>query len=458
MAADGNTAPEDFEPIRVQPPAEPLNLIAISRRMRENPLSILPAVLFRETLIAGPSLGRTIYELSGPEEMRSVLLAEDGVWVKSPLIQRMLRPVLGDALLTAQGESWRRQRMALQPAFKMARVKHFAPIMADAGEAAADALLAAAPAVDVTPHMVDVTFAVIERAIFSEAEDFDRAEVRAAMEVLLESLGRTRLSDLLPLPHWAPRPMGGVSRRARGVFRRATETQIARRRLRADPGEDFLGLLLTLKDEETGRGLSDVEIRDTLMTFVAAGHETTALTLTWALYLLAHFPEAQDRVRAEVAEHAGDPPLTADAAEKLVFTRQVIEETLRLYPAAPMVGRQATRDTEICGRPVKKGDVALLAFYALHRHETLWDAPDAFDPDRWSETRRPSDRFRFMPFGGGPRVCIGSRFAMMEAAIVLAALVRKIRFTPVEGLDAYPVMTVTLHPRGPMTLGVAPAS
>jgi len=458
MPADGPADAEAFQPIRVQPLTEPLGLVAMSRKMRENPLSILPAVLFRETRVAGPSLGRTIHELSGPEEMRAVLLAEDGVWVKSPLIQRMLRPVLGDAILTAQGESWRRQRMAMQPAFMKNRVQQFAPIMAEAGEAAADTLLAAGGKVDVTPHMVDVTFAVIERAILSEAEDFNRTEVRAAMEVLLESLGRTRFSDLLPFPQWAPRPMGAAARRARSLFRRAAEAQIAARRLKDDPGEDFLGLLLTLTDEETGRGLSDIEIRDSLMTFVAAGHETTALTLTWALYLLAHFPETQARVRAEVAEVAGGGPLTAEHADQLVFTRQVLEETLRLYPAAPMVGRQAKRDTDICGHPVKKGDVALLAFYALHRHETLWEDPDAFDPDRWSEARRPTDRFRFLPFGGGPRVCIGSRFATMEAAIVLAALVRKLRFAPTEDMDVYPVMTVTLHPRGPMTLALEPAS
>lgn len=457
MPADGAHATPPFQPAKVQPLAEPVGLLEVGRRMRENPLSILPGALFRETLVAGPSFGRTVYELSGPDEMRDVFLADPGVWAKSPLIQRMLRPVLGDAILTARGETWRRQRRALQPAFMKSRIQHFAPLMAAAGARAAEALLAHGPELDVGPHMVDATFAVIERAIFSDAPDFDRAEVRRAMETLLGRLGRTRFSDLLPLPEWAPRPMGGPARRARDVFRRAAEGQIAARRSGAEPGEDFLGLLLTLTDEETGRGLSDEEIRDTLMTFVAAGHETTALTLIWALYLLAHFPDIQARVREEIRAEARSGPLTADHADSLVFTRQVIEETLRLYPAAPMVGRQAMRDTQIAGRAVRKGDVALLAIYALHRHQRLWERPDDFDPDRWSEDRRPSDRFRFLPFGGGPRVCVGSRFALMEAVLVLASIVRRLELSPAPGLDAYPVMTVTLHPRGPMRLRVAPA-
>ncbi len=457
MAADGAHATPPFQPAKVQPLTEPIGLWAFSRMMRENPLSILPEGLFRETLVDGPSVGRTVYELSGPEEMRDVLLADAGVWAKSALIQRMLKPVLGDAILTAQGENWRRQRMALQPAFMRGRVQQFAPLMAEAGASAAEALLAQGPEVDVTPLMVDVTFSVIERAIFSDAPDFDRAGVRRAMETLLGTLGRSRVSDLLPLPEWAPRPMGLSARRARSVFRRAAEGQIAARRRRSDPGEDFLGLLLTLTDEETGRGLSDGEIRDTLMTFVAAGHETTALTLTWALYLLAHFPETQARLRDEIRLEAGEGPLTADHADSLAFTRQVIEETLRLYPAAPVVGRQAMRDTQIAGRPVRRGDVALLAVYALHRHQKFWERPDDFDPDRWSEDRRPSDRFRFLPFGGGPRVCLGSRFALMEAVLVLAAIIRRVELSPAPGLDAYPVMTVTLHPRGAMRLRAAPA-
>ncbi|HCY54631.1 MAG TPA: cytochrome P450, partial [Oceanicaulis sp.] len=226
----------------------------------------------------------------------------------------------------------------------------------------------------------------------------------------------------------------------------------------SDPGNDLLGLLLTVRDEETGKGLSDTDIRDSVMTFVAAGHETTGIALTWALYLLANQPEAQVRLREEAKAVLGGGPATAEHVGQLYFTRQVLEEAMRLYPPAPMVARRAVRATEICGRPVRKGDVALLAFYCLHRHTTLWDEPDRFDPDRWLRDRRPTDRYQFLAFGGGPRACIGMGFAMMEAAIMLATLVRELDISPRP--DAPPVelaMQVTLRPAGGLHLNVKPA-
>jgi cytochrome P450 len=235
------------------------------------------------------------------------------------------------------------------------------------------------------------------------------------------------------------------------VFRRAADGQIRRRRAMADPGDDLLGLLLKVRDEETGQALSDVDIRDTLMTFVAAGHETTAIALTWALYLVANDPECQAALRAEADAVFGTGTPGADEAGRLILHRQVIEEALRLFPPAPILGRRALADCEICGRPVKKGDVALLAFYALHRHETLWDHPGKFDPGRWSQERRPRDRYMFMAFGGGPRACIGAQFAMMEAVIVLSTILSRLTVAPAHGA-VKPVMQVTLRPEGGMPL------
>jgi len=323
--------------------------------------------------------------------------------------------------------------------------------MADAAEAAVEALGGGDQPVEVHGVMNDTTFSVIERALFSDVEGFDRAEVRAAIEVLLEEIGRVRYSDLIPFPEWAPRLMSPGALKARRVFRTAADGQIKRRRAMDDPGDDLLGLLLKVRDEETGAGLSDVDIRDTLMTFVAAGHETTAIALTWALYLVANDPECQDALRAEADAVCGGAAPDAEAAGRLRLTRQVIEEALRLYPPAPILGRRALADCDICGHPVKKGDVALLAFYALHRHETLWDHPEKFDPDRWSQERRPTDRYMSMAFGGGPRACIGSQFALMEAAIILSTILSRLTVAPAGG-DLTPVMQVTLRPRGGMPL------
>jgi cytochrome P450 len=195
-----------FQPARVTPLDHPTSLLKTGMMMRENPLSILPALLFDKTILTGPYLGRSVHHLSGPEEMKSVLLDNFEDWRKSPLIQRMLKPVLGDAILTAHGESWRRQRMTLQPAFLKRRLDPFAPIMADAAAMAVERLKHPQTP-EVMGVMSDATFAVIERVLFSDVEGFDRGEVRVAIEILLEEIGRMRLSDLAPVPEWMPRLM-----------------------------------------------------------------------------------------------------------------------------------------------------------------------------------------------------------------------------------------------------------
>jgi cytochrome P450 len=383
--------------------------------------------------------------------MKSIMQDNFQAWRKSPLILRMLRPILGDAILTSHGDNWRRQRMTLQPAFLKRRLDRFAPTMVQAALRAVDRLGSADGPIDVHAVMNDTTFAVIERTLFSDVEGFDRTQVRAAIEVLLKEIGEVRYSDLIPFPEWVPRQMRPAAVKAREVFRAAADSQIRRRRALSDPGTDLLGLLLQVRDEVTGEGLSDIDIRDTLMTFVAAGHETTALALTWALYLIANDDDCLAALRAEAdAVFAAGTP-DGETAPQLVLHKQVIEEALRLYPPAPILGRRAVQDTEICGHPVRKGDMALLAFYALHRHHTFWDHPECFDPDRWSPQRRPSDRYMTMAFGGGPRACIGSQFALMEAAIILSVIVSRLDISPAHGA-VEPVMQVTLRPRGGMPL------
>lgn len=444
-----------LRPVACEPLTRLVGLVETGRLMRENPMSILPGALFRQTRLSGPHFGRSIHEVSGPAEMKSILLDNYEAWRKSPLIMRMLRPILGEAILTAHGENWHRQRKSLQPAFLRRRIEGFAPIMAEVAETTALRLSAEDQPVEIQAVLNDATFSVIERVLFSDAQEFDRVRVRSAIEVILAETGTLRMSDLLPAPEWVPRLMSARALRARHVFRKAAMAQIRRRRESGNSGDDLLGLLLELRDPETGEGLSDRDIRDTVMTFIAAGHETTAIALTWALYLVASDAPTQKRLRAEAAEAmAHGRALSAADLPRLTFSRQVIEEAMRLYPPAPILGRRAIAETEICGHPVKKGDVALLAFYALHRHETLWDQPDHFDPDRFSPERRPKDRYQFMAFGGGPRACIGANFALMEATIFLSTLVAKLGFTPVEGHDVYPVMQVTLRPRGGMALNI----
>lgn len=444
-----------FTPPAVTPLPADAGLAARIRALRDNPISTLPEAVYAETLHTSRQAGGAVHYLAGPQACRAVLQDDADAWRKSPLILRMLRPILGEAVFTAHGEAWRRQRMSVQPAFMKKRIARFAPVINAAARGAVERL-SAPGAVEVHAVMNDTTLQIIEQVLFSDTNRDERALVRAAFERLLKEIGHQRAFDLLPFPEWAPRPMSLGGRKARAVFRNAAQARIRARRAAGEGADDLLSLLLGLRDSQTGAALSDAEIRDTLLTFVAAGHETTALALTWALYCLAQDRGAQARVRAE-ADAVFTPGAEPDAAQsaELVFTRQVIEEALRLFPPAPVLGRRAVRDTHICGRLVKKGERALIAIYAQHRNPALWDRPALFDPDRWSAQRRPADPFAFLAFGAGPRVCVGAQFAMMEASLILAQIVQALEVSPT-GERVEPVMQVTLRPRGGLRLRFQP--
>ena len=431
----------------------PLGLWQTAKVLRHSPVEILPQEAFQFTRISAPFMGRTVHTLSGPDELKAVLADDPDAWRKSPLIQRMLRPILGEAILTAHGDWWKIQRKAMQPGFVRQRIQNLVPHMADAAETAALSLRAAAGPSDITPALNQAALSVIEAALFTEAEDFDRGAIRSAIEQVFEETGRTRFSDLLPLPETMPRILGPKALKARRILRDAVMREIGKRKAGDAKRDDLLQLLLDAQAEDE-TGLTNIDVRDNVLSLVIAGHETTAIAIGWALYILASRPDWQDRMRAEVGAVAADAPLLASHLRGLVFTRQIIDETLRLYPPAPLVGRQAIRDTRICEREVKKGDVAILAFYALHRHHRYWPDPDGFDPGRFSAENRPTDPWLFKPFGGGPRACVGSGFALTEATIILATLVRRLRFSVPEGYEPYPVMTVTLRPEGGLPLSV----
>jgi cytochrome P450 len=433
--------------------SRPLGLLKTAQVLRNSPVEILPREAFQFTRISAPFLGRTVHTLSGPEEMKAVLQDDPEAWRKSPLIQRMLRPILGDAILTAHGDWWKTQRKVMQPGFVRQRILDLVPAMSEAAAAAAETLAGQPDGSDITPALNRAALSVIERALFTEANDFDRGQIREAIELVFSETGRTRFTDLLPLPEKTPRILGPKARGARKTLRNAVTAEIAARRRAAAPRQDILQLMLDAQADTGEAALTDIDIRDNVLSLVIAGHETTAIAIGWALYILACRPDWQEKVRAEAASVSGGA-FTADDVSRLVFTRQIIDETLRLYPPAPLVGRQAIRDTQICERSVKKGDVAIIAFYALHRHHRYWDNPDAFDPERFSRENRPTDPWLFKPFGGGPRACVGSVFALTEAVIILATLVRDLDVSLPYGFVPRPVMTVTLRPEDGLPLGV----
>jgi cytochrome P450 len=308
---------------------------------------------------------------------------------------------------------------------------------------------------DVQPQMARVTLNILGETIFSDGLERDPKEFMEAMSHFFATIGTLDLFDLLDFPDWMPRLSKLRSRPSVDFFQSAVEAIIARRKAllaRDRPApEDLLTLLLRAKDPQTGEGLGDLEVKANIMTFIAAGHETTANALTWSLFLLSLSPEWRERLARE-ADAVLDGPLDG-MAERLVETRAVIEEAMRLYPPVASLSREALGPDDLCGRRIRKGTLVVIAPYVLHRHVLLWNDPNRFDPSRFLPGARDKiGRYAYLPFGAGPRICIGAAFSMQEAVLVLAAIMRRFVLLPVPGHKVEPVQRITLRPRGGMPL------
>ena len=294
--------------------------------------------------------------------------------------------------------------------------------------------------------MVRATFDITASVTLSGSALFSSDEVHRAIDAYIAAAGKLSLFDILGLPMWVPRPsrvMAGASLKQMKTI--ADDAVNSRRSAGAGDVPDLLDLLLEGEDPETGRSMSTAELRDNLLTFIVAGHETTALTLALAFYLCAFDQGVQDKARAEAQSALQGRTATAADLPNLPYCRMIIDEALRLYPPAALVSRTAQAPDTLAGREVKKGDTVMIPIYALHRNALLWDDPDAFRPERFAE--KPQ-RYAYLPFGDGPRICIGASFALQEAVIILATLLAKRRFSTVQGKTPDPVMILTLRPEG----------
>ena len=386
-----------------------------------------------------------------------MLLDNAANYRKDALQKRVLAPGLSHGLLTSEGEEWRVQRRALAPLFTPRIVTSFAAAMvrnADALAARWERLRPGRP-VDVQKHMARVTLDILGETIFSDGLERDPAEFMAAMSHFFATVGRLDLFDLLDFPDWVPRVAQMRSKSSISFFEAAVDAIIARRKAmlaRDEPApEDLLTLLLRAQDPQTGTGLGDREVKANIVTFIAAGHETTANALTWSLFLLSLSPAWSARLGAE-AERVLDGPV-AGMADRLVETRAVIEEAMRLYPPVASISREAVGPDDLCGRRIRKGALVIVSPYVLHRHRLLWNNPDHFDPSRFLPGARDRiDRYAYLPFGVGPRICIGASFSIQEAVLVLATLMRRFEVLPVPGHRVVPVQRITLRPSDGMPL------
>jgi len=434
-------------PVRVTLETKPLSIWGSLRASRRNILSIIPEIATHHPIVSGRT-GKRWHMVMEPGAIRQIVLEKLENYPKSVVTKNLLRPAIGESLFIAEGAHWRWQRRTAAPVFSHRNVMNLTPVMTRAAERSVARIRGAGPrAVNMLDEMVSTTFDVISDVTFSgEGAAFDRVRVHRAIDAYIANAGKISVLDILGLPDWVPRPgrmmfAGGVD----PMKKMADKAIESRARRDPDGVPDLLDLLQAGADPETGRRMSISELRDNLLTFIVAGHETTALTLAWSLYLVAFDQHVQEAARKEVRAVLRDGAAQGGDVDKLPLVRRIVDEALRLYPPAGMVSRTAQGADTVCGQSIAPGDTVILPIYALHRHHRLWDDPNAFRPDRWAN--KP-DRYAYLPFGDGPRICIGASFAITEAVIILATLLANFRFTSVKGRNPDPVMILTLRPEG----------
>lgn len=444
------------DPVKVPLVTEPWGIFKSLNAARQNVLSIIPEIATRQPMVSGKT-GKRWHMVMEPGAIRTMLLERLDQYPKSIVTKNLLKPAIGESLFIAEGAHWRWQRRAAAPVFSHRNVMNLAPIMTAAAERSAKRITGAgAHAIDMMDEMVTTTFDIISDVTFSGDRSFDRNSVHAAIDTYISEAGKISLLDVLGAPDWVPRPGRLFSGSAMKQMKAVADNAIDARAARGPEGiPDLLDLLLAGEDPETKRKMNTAELRDNLLTFIVAGHETTALTLAWSLYLCAFDQKVQDRARSEARDILGNRAATGGDVARLPYIRQIIDETLRLYPPAAMVSRTALAPDTLCGREVKPGDTVIIPIYALHRSHQLWDNPDRFDPDRFAD-RKSIERYAYLPFGDGPRICIGASFALQEAVIILATLLACTRFKQVPGKDPKPVMILTLRPEGGVWLTAEP--
>ena len=428
------------------------------RAVARNPLDALPPEVFHRPVVDGwGPLGRALH-VTDPDLIQEVLVRRSDVWAKTPLNRRILGPTLGEGLLVAEGAHWRRQRRAAAPVFQPARLGMLLPAMLQAARNTRDRWLAASGEVlNLNHETMRTTFDIILATMLSGPGAVDPAQFEQDMSDTLGPVSWQLAVALLGLPEWAPYPGRMRARRGGRRLREATRRLVQARRQAGLETQDLLTLLEAALDPETNQRLSDEELVDNLLTFIAAGHETTALGLAWTLHLLAAHPRIEAHAVAEIEAVTGGAEVEPEHLDRMSYVRQVFCEAMRLFPPAPIISRGALQATELAGASVPAGQVVVIPVYAVHRHHSLWSAPDTFDPDRFApEASRDRHRFAFMPFGGGPHVCIGSGFAMQEAVAILAVLLQRLKLRPVEtASDPKAMMRVTLRPFPEIQMHVA---
>jgi cytochrome P450 len=443
-------------PPHVAPATRPLNPLTFVARFLRNPLLVIPPAVYEEDVVRYDG-GRVPFAwITEPGLIKAILLDEHEKFDKLLQIQ-VLGPLLGNGILTSEGSEWKWQRQTSAPMFRRQELAAFVPVFVRAARQVVERWrrTGSGSRQQIERDMTRATFEVICATLLPSGDASVAATVEASTDRFQRSGVWHRLFIIGNVPRWVPQPGRRAMRAAIRSLRSVVADMVRARRDAAGAPDDLMQRLMQAHDPETAAPMNEEQLIDNLLTFYLAGHETTAMALTWTLYLLALAPEWASALEREIAAVTGGAPVAAEHIDKLVLTQQVLKESMRVYPPVPMLSRRAASDITIGGHAIKAGTSIVMPIYAIHRHRRHWHDPHLFDPTRFAPDNEANiSRYQYLPFGAGPRICIGMAFAMMEATAMLATMLQAARFEPVANHEPTPIARVTLHPKGGMPLKV----
>lgn len=438
-------------------PLRKIGIVRFLRQSQDNPILNWSAEAFEEEIIFSRLLLARYVTINNPDYIKHVLVDNADNYMKSRLARRLLGRGLGNGLLLSEGAFWLRQRRIMNPAFHHKRVAGFADLMVE--EAAKTmagwrAAIGRKTPIDLMADMMGVTLRIITATMFGSDIGERTADIHHRLTLIQNLAGRPGLADLFGLPDWFPRRRSIEAERSQQFMDKVIDDIIRARREDRRDGGDLLDMLLSARDDD-GAGMTDKQIRDEVMTIFAAGHETTAVTLTWTWYLLSQHPAVERRLHEELDRVLQGRAPRYEDLPNLPYARMVIEESLRLFPPAYVFSRVAIGDDQVGPHRIPAGSEIIVVPWVLHRHKKLWKNPGRFDPERFAPDQAARRHpYAYLPFGGGPRVCIGRGFAMVEAQLILAKIAQSCRLRLVPGHPVEPQGLITLRPRYGMAMTV----
>ena len=437
-----------------QPPhANPLNpatgFLKASYKFMRNPIEGMSANVYTQDHSVHRTFFVDMHVLSGPDAVYEVLVKQHKDFRKSELNQRILTPFTAQGLIVAHDAKWKRQRKAVAPVFQHRNIKKLHATFSATVTKFLDTMPAYEHVSDLGNLMSNLSFEILADSVLGDPR-IDRSVIRKAAFDMVSATGKLRIDDFLPLPKKLPRVLSIRAYKAKQKLRRSAEALL--KQTQSEGGgfkarKNLVSLLRSASSLEPSGGLSFVEQRDNVIGFYIAGHETTALALTWACYLIAQNQNIQERLHAEISAPELSEPITFEELGGLKLLNAVIYETMRLYPSIPIIGREAKCDVEIQGRVIKKDEIVIVPIYVMHRSHAHWERPNDFEPDRFiREPELARGSKKYIPFGTGPRVCIGASFAMVEMRTALTAILKKYNMTVSRECRPKPLVTASLRP------------